>query len=69
MKEKDQDVPRPDYSGTVLTGQDSAVADNADEEQDEDEEKKEEVGKNGVSKLDKFKLDKKNHEATSDDED
>ena len=72
LKEKGQTIPRPDYEGGDSEALSTAAlkAEAAGQsEAEEDESAEEKTIAIEPSKLDKFKYSKKNHEATSDEED
>ena len=68
LKKKGITVPRPRFDKAVKDEEDADVVEvDDDADADEEEEVKEEEAPKRKSKLDKFKL-KKNHEATSDED-
>lgn len=72
LKSQGQELPRPNYGeDTVAKPSSSAKASKSEEDADEPEPAGDESETNTVStsKLDRFKYEKKNHEATSDEED
>ncbi|KAH0130270.1 hypothetical protein KCU67_g16926, partial [Aureobasidium melanogenum] len=67
LKSQGQELPRPNY-GEDTVAKASSPAKVSKSEQDEDEPEPE-TNTAPTSKLDRFKYEKKNHEATSDEED